>query len=665
LSDQGTARVGDDWLSVFCETDHLVHAGLSPLDRVCLSADGSVGLWVHRYGYGIMRWNTEAGRFRVEREDTSRLLLAADVSRDGTKILLVWPNALTVLDTARGRTLEQFDVGEVDDFSLMPFAFDNACAFSADGMQALCAMADQTVWLWDLVRGERFGILECHEDKVQDVCFSEDGTLALTAGGEDMTVRLWDLASVTCILKLEGHTGTVSSARFDSACRVVVSADAAGELRVWELPTGRCLHVLKGHGPAVTSLALTADGAFALSGNIYGSLHIWDVRAGECVRAFRSHIGPVKSVAMDANGRVALSGGQDGTLRMWPIAELRHLPAALPAAGGTVPLCSEGSDQVSSAQVRSERIALSAIAAGRHLKRLICVDNRVSAVALSADGRLLAAGMDDGRVRLLDSVGRTPVDILESRPTPVTALKLNVASRLLLAAHADESLCVLSLLTGALQKTFHAAGEICCCGMSAAGELILSHAVGQRPRIWDVRTGACLRSLGGTDVEPVNSCLTADGRQALISFRDGSLSVWNTADGTCTAKYPGAPVDPGAIDIAADGNHAVAGTPEGTVVVWETATGKWGVLCVGHHCCFPGLLPEEHSSMKVRSPIAFAGLRMAPLHVLVYDAVGTGYHWRADLRDFSLLSPIGDERPPDHICLSADGRTVIEFVRRK
>ena len=65
--------------------------------------------------------------------------------------------------------------------------------------------------------------------------FSPDGRRAAT-GGEDQTVRLWDVASGRELLVLRGHTGNVSDVAFSPDGTCLASASYDGTNRVYVLP---------------------------------------------------------------------------------------------------------------------------------------------------------------------------------------------------------------------------------------------------------------------------------------------------------------------------------------------------------------------------------------------------------------------------------------------
>jgi WD40 repeat protein len=75
--------------------------------------------------------------------------------------------------------------------------------------------------------------MQGHTDGVLSAAFSPEGQKIVSAS-DDMTVRVWSVATGVCEQTMTGHTGDVFSARFSPEGRQIVSASDDNTVRVWE-----------------------------------------------------------------------------------------------------------------------------------------------------------------------------------------------------------------------------------------------------------------------------------------------------------------------------------------------------------------------------------------------------------------------------------------------
>jgi len=70
---------------------------------------------------------------------------------------------------------------------------------------------------------------------------------------------VWDVETGACILKLQGHTKFVNSARFSSDNSLVISASGDQTVRVWEIQTGKCIKVVDCNKSTINSAELILE----------------------------------------------------------------------------------------------------------------------------------------------------------------------------------------------------------------------------------------------------------------------------------------------------------------------------------------------------------------------------------------------------------------------
>ncbi len=109
------------------------------------------------------------------------------------------------------------------------------------------------------------GLTSSHAQAVLKAEFSPDGKRVLTAG-EDNRAILWDAATGSPILQLQGHTAAVTSVCFSIDGKRAITGSRDATAKLWELreEAGKTdageLLTLKGHSRDVTAVACSKDG---------------------------------------------------------------------------------------------------------------------------------------------------------------------------------------------------------------------------------------------------------------------------------------------------------------------------------------------------------------------------------------------------------------------
>jgi WD40 repeat protein len=104
-------------------------------------------------------------------------------------------------------------------------------AVSADGQTAVSGGDDRTVRVWDLAGTAAPRVLTGHAGRVWAVAVSADGQTAVS-GSADRTVRVWDLADDREVARWVADQAVLTIA-FNTA--VTVAGDTAGQVHALQL----------------------------------------------------------------------------------------------------------------------------------------------------------------------------------------------------------------------------------------------------------------------------------------------------------------------------------------------------------------------------------------------------------------------------------------------
>ena len=174
--------------------------------------------------------------------------------------------------------------------------------------------------------------------------------------------------------------------------------------------------------------------------------------------------------------------------------------------------------------------------ARNHLQAVLDHEAKVNVARFDPSGRLVATGDEDGLVRLWDAAsGRHVRDL----------------------AHDPDG-----------DETFKAVRDV---RFSPDGALLVS--VGRLARVWDVDTGALLRTLGDADPEAFGEAFT-NGRQIVIGPTSGTPVVRDAATGRLVARLRDAGGLWGNAVLSPDGRWFAAKLEDRPARLWNARTGR-------------------------------------------------------------------------------------------
>lgn len=182
-----------------------------------------------------------------------------------------------------------------------------------------------------------------HEESVNAVGFSSDGTLAAT-GAYSGKVLVWDTKTRALLHTLEGPED-VEWLDWHPKGNLLLAGSKDGTIWMWLAATGECVKVFTGHEDGVTVGKWTDDGKLIVSGSVDGSVRVWGPKLGVCKHVFNGygfHEGPITALASHpTDAGLLISGGMDGTARLMHAVNKRVLatmvhsePKAVAEGGG-------------------------------------------------------------------------------------------------------------------------------------------------------------------------------------------------------------------------------------------------------------------------------------------------------------------------------------------
>ncbi|WWD18901.1 hypothetical protein CI109_103357 [Kwoniella shandongensis] len=321
------------------------------------------------------------------------------------------------------------------------------------------------------------------------------------------------------------------------------------------------VHTLE-HETVVCCVKFSNDGKYLATG-CNRTAQIYDVKSGGRVTTLQDEAANrtgdlyIRSICFSPDGKFLATGAEDRQIRIWDIKQkrIRHLLQGHMQEIYSLDFSRDGRFLVSGSGDKSARIW--------DIEKGICVfdlriedfihnehgpiDAGITSVALSPDGKLVAAGSLDTMVRVWNVTTGQQVERLKGHKDSVYSVAFSPDGKCLVSGSLDRTLRIWDL--GATKREVESLP----------------------PGSKDVQKnlGTCQSTLNGHKDYVLSVAISPDGQWVVSGSKDRSIQFWHIATGQAQLMLQGHKNSVISIDLARSGGYLASGSGDCMARIWK------------------------------------------------------------------------------------------------
>ena len=424
--------------------------------------------------------------------------------------------------------------------------------FSSNG-ETLAAVRGTDVILWKVDSGKKFRTIKEFNGDATAIAFSSDGQLVAVAAVKGRMpegrseIRVVEVSTGRLVNTLKLSNDSVASLRFAPQARSLLIGTlqyeperTIGTVKIWNVVENHFFRFDVYEGKTVSSMTVIPNNrAIVLQSDSHVELR--DLKTWRVMHSFypsaeeESESRRRSLFVLSANRAEAVAFLSDGiTVSSMLPREIRTWDSRTGSVKNRLPRDSKTADVIATssngeliAEATPTQVRLTEVRTGANKILALDIDDRISTIALSADGRSLVTADEDGSIQFWEISTGQLTKSFETRQE-ITAVAVDTSGHVLAAATRDRSIGLWSVATGALKMELKKHRDVVSAlAFSPDGRTLASGDEDRNLILWDLGSGKATSSFEKPDSTLTSMAFSPNGQLLASGAGNESVFLWN------------------------------------------------------------------------------------------------------------------------------------------